>query len=79
MLSIEECQRILNESSPPGVAYTRQEAARLRTVLYALARLNLKLDSDAYHEKPSSDASSQPRPAPGLTLHTGINGRAGSP
>ena len=77
MLSIEECQRILNESSPPGVHYSRREAARLRAVLYAIVRFDLKPDSDAYHEKPSPDASSQPRPAPGPTLHKGLNGRTG--
>jgi len=50
MLSVERCQQILNDNAPPSVSYTRQEAERLRSVLYLIARIELdrpRHDEDA--------------------------------
>ena len=75
MLSIDECRKILNEASAPGVEYTPEEAERLRGILYEIARIDLH----AQHATTPAphDAHRDETPPPGLTLYKGINGRAG--
>lgn len=68
MLSIEQCQRILNEAAPPGVEYTREEAATLRDTLYTIALHHLRVlqgsrptptqpdhEANVYHLRPRLD------------------------
>lgn len=53
MLSVDDCQSVLNDESAPGVRYSRAEAKRSREVLYRLARIYL----DHQHAPFSDDDS----------------------
>ena len=47
MLSVEVCQRILNEASAQ-VDYSYEEAAAIRSVLYSIARLSVEVMQDSH-------------------------------
>ena len=76
MLSIDECQRILNEASAPGVEYSLEEADRLRSILYQIAKIALQAQRDE-DQSYDEDEPAPSKPQTSLTLYKGLNGRAG--